>query len=147
GKRMRRVSSNAQSEIGNFASLLNQAFQGARHVKAYGMEMYENSRVQKVTESIFKLMVKGYRTSAVTNPVSELLSGAAMVGVIVYGGIRVIDGISTPGELFSFVTAFLLAYDPIKRMAKMNGQYQSGLAAADRIFALMDTKPHIVDGP
>ena len=82
-----------------------------------------------------------------SGPVTELLSGLAIVTVIVYGGYQVINGERTAGALFSFITAFLLAYEPMKRMAKLNGQLQGGLAAADRVFALLDIKPSIVDKP
>ncbi|MBI1272757.1 MAG: ATP-binding cassette domain-containing protein [Alphaproteobacteria bacterium] len=145
GKRMRRVSSSTQHEIGHFASFLSQTFQGIRHVKAYGMETKESGYAKKITEKIFELCLKGYRVSALSNPISELLSGFAIAAVIVYGGNQVMNGSSTPGELFSFITAFLLAYDPMKRMAKMNAQLQSGLAAAERLFSVFDIKPSIVD--
>jgi subfamily B ATP-binding cassette protein MsbA len=71
----------------------------------------------------------------------------AIVSVVVYGGIQVINGERTAGALFSFITAFLLAYEPMKRMAKLNSQLQGGLAAADRVFSLLDTKPSILDKP
>jgi subfamily B ATP-binding cassette protein MsbA len=79
--------------------------------------------------------------------VAEILSGLAIVTVILYGGWQVKQGQSTPGALFSFITAFLLAYDPMKRMAKVNAQLQAGLAAAERVFQLLDTTPQIVDKP
>lgn len=147
GKRMRRLSANTQTEIGNFASFLSQVFQGIRHVKAYGMEGKESGQMKRVTENIFKMFVKGYHISALTNPISELLAGIAIVTVVLYGGSQVLSGQSTPGALFSFIAAFLLAYDPIKRMAKMNAQLQAGLAAAERVFELFDTRPSITNSP
>ena len=82
-----------------------------------------------------------------SGPVTEILSGLAIVTVIVYGGYQVINGERTAGALFSFITAFLLAYEPMKRMAKLNSQLQGGLAAADRVFSLLDIKPSIVEKP
>ena len=145
GKKMRRLSTNSQIETGNFASCLNQTFQGARYVKAYGMEAQEMGRIKSITENIYKLAIKGFKASALTNPVAEVLSGIAIVTVILYGGWQVSQGQNTPGALFSFITAFLLAYDPMKRMAKVNAQLQAGLAAAERVFQLLDTTPEIVD--
>lgn len=147
GKRMRKLSTNTQVETGNFASCLNQTFQGARYVKAYGMEAKEMERVEGITEIIYKLSLKGFKASALTNPVAEILSGIAIVTVILYGGWQVAHGQNSPGALFSFITAFLLAYDPMKRMAKVNAQLQAGLAAAQRVFQLLDTKPKILDKP
>jgi ATP-binding cassette, subfamily B, bacterial MsbA len=145
GKRMRRVSSSTQQEIGHFSSFLNQTFLGARHVKAYGMEPQETIRAQSITEKIYQLCLKGYRVSALSTPISETLSGLAIAAIIIYGGHQILNGSSTPGGLFSFITAFLLAYDPMKRLAKLNAQLQTGLAAAERLFVLFDTKPTITD--
>jgi ATP-binding cassette, subfamily B, bacterial MsbA len=147
GKRFRKVSANTQAELGHFSTILNQTFQGARHVKAYGMETYEEGRVGGIIDNLYQLVHKGFRVSALSGPVTELLSGLAIVSVIVYGGIQVINGERTAGALFSFITAFLLAYEPMKRMAKLNSQLQGGLAAADRVFSLLDTKPSILDKP
>lgn len=145
GKKMRRVASHTQAELGQFTAFLSQTFQGVRHVKAYGMEDHEQARVQGITENIFRLSLKGYRTGAMTQPVTDTLSGVAICGVLLYGGVQVISGHNSPGALVSFITAFLLAYEPMKRMAKMNGQLQSGLAAAERVFSVLDTQPLIDD--
>ncbi|EWY36209.1 ABC transporter permease [Skermanella stibiiresistens SB22] len=147
GKRLRKVSANTQAELGHFSTILNQTLQGARHVKAYGMEAYERDRVGGIIENLYNLIHKGFKVSAMSGPITEVLSGLAIVSVIVYGGFQVINGTRTAGALFSFITAFLLAYEPMKRMAKLNGQLQGGLAAADRVFALLDTAPSIVDRP
>jgi subfamily B ATP-binding cassette protein MsbA len=66
---------------------------------------------------------------------------------IVYGGSQVIAGDTTPGTFFSFITALLLAYQPMKSLASLNSALQEGLAAAQRIFALLDIEPRIVDAP
>ena len=147
GKKMRRVASHTQAELGQFTAFLSQTFQGVRHVKAYGMEDHEQGRVREITENIFRLSLKGYRTGAATQPVTDTLSGLAICGVLLYGGVQVISGHNSPGALVSFITAFLLAYEPMKRMAKMNSQLQSGLAAAERVFSVLDTQPMIGDTP
>ncbi len=146
GKKMRRNAANTQADIGKFSAFLSQTFQGVRHVKAYGMEDHEQGRVTGITENILRLSVKGVRIGAMTQPVTEILSGLAIVAVLLYGGMQVISGANTPGSLFAFITAFLLAYEPMKRMAKMNSQLQAGLAAAERVFEILDMKPNIQDG-
>lgn len=145
GKRMRKISASTQAEIGNYASLLNQTFQGIRHVKAYGMEKSENSRVHDVTENVFRLTVKGFHASALTNPMAEMLSGLAIATVFLYCDWQVAHGLITTGAVYSFVMAFILAYDPMKRTSKVNAQFQAGLAAAERVFAVLDIQPTIVD--
>ncbi len=147
GQRMRKISSKTQSEIGVFASFLSQTFQGIRHVKAYGMESIEGTRMHDVTESIYKLSVKGFHASAMTNPMAEILSGCAVAIVFNYCDWQVANGLITTGGVYSFIMAFILAYDPMKRTSKINAQFQAGLAAAERVFTLLDVKPLIVDAP
>ncbi|WP_350042500.1 ABC transporter transmembrane domain-containing protein [Thalassospira sp.] len=147
GKRMRKVSANTQQQIGEFATLLEQTFQGVRHVKAYGMEPYECSRMEKLVETVFKLSFKAQTVSARSSPIMETLGGAAITTIIIYGGSRVIDGASDPGSFFSFITALLLAYEPVKRLANINMSLQSGLAASQRVFMVLDLEPEIKDAP
>jgi subfamily B ATP-binding cassette protein MsbA len=137
GRRMRRVSANTQAEYGQLMTLLNQTFQGARIVKAYGMEAYEQSRAAALFERIFALTDRANRTRARAAPMMEALGGAAVAIVILYGGHQVITGARTPGAFFSFITALLLAYTPIKAIAILNASLQEGLAAAQRIFEVV----------
>ena len=145
GKRMRRVSANTQVELGQFMTLLNQTFQGARYVKAYGMEGYEMSRAQRIIESIYRLVEKAQRARSVSSPLMETLGGVAVALVILYGGHQVLNGAQTPGAFFSFVAALLLAYQPLKTVAGLNASLQEGLAAAQRLFTVLDIEPEIYD--
>ncbi|WP_404425098.1 ABC transporter ATP-binding protein [Thalassospira australica] len=145
GRRMRKVSANTQQQIGEFATLLEQTFQGVRHVKAYGMEPYECSRMEKLVETVFDLSFKAQKVSARSSPIMETLGGAAITTIIIYGGSRVIDGASDPGSFFSFITALLLAYEPVKRLANININLQAGLAASQRVFTILDIEPEIRD--
>jgi len=147
GRHIRRVAANTQAEIGQLTTLLNQTFQGARHVKAYGMEQYEERRAARLIERLFALIDRGTRTRSQASPMMEALGGAAIAVVILYGGHQVISGGRTPGALFSFITALLLAYQPLKSLANLNASLQEGLAAAQRIFEVLDVEPTIRDLP
>lgn len=147
GKKLRRVSTSMQVEMGTLTGMLGQAFQGSRHVKAYGMEEFEKSRINLIIENIFNLMCKTFKVSAIASPITEILSGVAVVTIVIYGGMQVLEGTSTAGKLFSFITAFLLAFEPMKRLAKLNNVMQMGLAAVDRLFQLLDIIPQIGDMP
>jgi len=147
GRRMRRVSANTQAEMGQLTTLLSQTFQGARHVKAYGMEEYEERRAGRLIERIFALVDRANRTRSQATPMMEALGGAAIAVVILYGGQQVISGARTPGAFFSFITALLLAYQPVKALAILNANLQEGLAAAQRVFQVLDIEPAIHDRP
>ena len=147
GKRMRKVTANTQQEIGLFLTILNQTFQGIRMIKAYGMERYEASRIADNVEAIRVLNMKAARIQTMARPVMEFLGGVAVFVVIIYGGLRVIEGTTTTGTFFSFITALLMAYDPMKRLAGLNASIQTGLAGADRLYWLLDQEPTIRDKP
>jgi ATP-binding cassette, subfamily B, bacterial MsbA len=147
GRRMRRVSANTQAEMGQLTTLLSQTFQGVRHVKAYGMEQYEERRAASLIERLYALVDRANRTRSRATPMMEALGGAAIAVVILYGGQQVISGARTPGAFFSFITALLLAYQPVKALAILNANLQEGLAAAQRVFQLLDIEPAIRDRP
>ncbi len=147
GRRMRRVSANTQIEMGQLTTLLSQTFQGARHVKAYGMEAYEGGRASVLFERVFALVDRANRTRSRASPMIETLGGAAIAVVILYGGHQVIAHVRTPGAFFSFITALLLAYQPLKSLANLNASLQEGLAAAQRVFDVLDLEPTIQDRP
>jgi subfamily B ATP-binding cassette protein MsbA len=147
GKRIRRVTANTQEELGEFTTLIEQSFQGIRVVKAYGMEKYEAGRFQEIVEKLFDLVYKSARVKGRASPIMETLGGAAVTVVIIYGGARVIDGATTPGAFFSFITALLMAYQPMKALANLNANLQEGLAAAQRVFSILDLEAAIKDGP
>ncbi len=147
GRRMRRVSSRNQIEMGRFNTLLDETFQGVRHVKAYNMEAYETKRADRVIDEVFRLTQKAAVTRAIVNPLTEVAGGLSIVAVLLYGADQVLLEGGDPGSFFAFITAVLLAYEPLKRLAKLNTNLQEGLAAADRIFELIDSEPTIFDAP
>ena len=114
-------------------------------IKAYSIESYESDLVAKNVETIRQLNMKAARIQTMARPIMEFLGGLAIFVVIIYGGFRVIDGITTQGAFFSFMTALLMAYDPMKRLAGLNASIQAGLAGAERLYWLIDQKPSIVD--
>ena len=147
GKRMRKVTANNQEEQGLLSAILSESFDGMREVKAYGMQDYEKKRVASVLERIRALNMKSARIRSLSSPIMETLGGSAVAIVIVYGGFRVIESQTDAGSFFSFITALLLAYEPMKRLANLNNSLQEGLAGAQRMFQLLDRQAKIKDCP
>lgn len=147
GRRMRKVSTGMQQAVGKLTALLDETFQGARHVKAYGMEDYETDRAANIVESVFGFTFKSTKVRNVVHPVMELLGSCGIAFVVFYGGSQVILGTTTPGAFFSFIAALLMAYQPMKSIANLNATLQEGLAAATRVFTLLDLEPDIRDRP
>ncbi len=147
GKRMRKVTANTQEQMGRLVTYLEQSIQGVRLVKSYGMEEYESRRVNGLVADLQTQIFRATRVRSASSPIMELLGGIAITVVILYGGARVIEGQTTPGAFFSFITALMLAYRPLKSIGSLNTALQEGLAAAARTFSILDLTPAIVDRP
>ncbi|MGE0753604.1 MAG: ABC transporter ATP-binding protein, partial [Alphaproteobacteria bacterium] len=144
-KRMRKISHATQNELGGFTSTLDEIFQGVRTVKSYNREGFEIKRANFIIESLFGLYYKASRVQTAATPIMEILSGVSIASVIWYGGFQVLDGQTTPGAFFSFITAFLMAYKPVRSIAGLNTTLQEGMVAAARLFSVLDTPPLITD--
>ncbi|USO01830.1 MAG: ABC transporter ATP-binding protein [Alphaproteobacteria bacterium] len=138
GKRLRKTSHNVQIHVGELTNHLTQSFQGIRLVKAYNMYAYEGMRMKKIVEALLHKTLRAIRIKAMGHPIMEFLGGVAIVCVILYWGHQIIYYNQTPGEFFAFITALLMLYEPAKRIAKLQNQLQESMAAASRIFALLD---------
>jgi subfamily B ATP-binding cassette protein MsbA len=107
------------------------------------MEDYEKQRFAQENEKFFKTVLKRVKIRAISHPMMELLGGLGVAAIIWVGGYSVIRGESTPGTFFSFLTALLMLYAPIRDLSKVNLEVQEGIAAAIRVFELLDTQPEI----
>ncbi|MBI4515266.1 MAG: lipid A export permease/ATP-binding protein MsbA [Deltaproteobacteria bacterium] len=146
-KRLRGFSKKGQVSMGNLTVLLQETVQGNRVVKAFGMEGYEQRRFAQENQRLFKVSMKATRIRAFTNPMMEILAAFGIAGVVWYGGQSVIAGERTQGAFLAFLTALFLLYDPFKALAKTNNVVQQGLAAAERVFELLDTETAVPDNP
>ncbi|MBM3559308.1 MAG: ABC transporter ATP-binding protein, partial [Alphaproteobacteria bacterium] len=147
GRRLRRVSANTQVELGTLTATLNESLGGMRMVKSYRLEDYEKTRANRAFESIYTLVTKSVRGRARTYPITEALVGVALVAVLALGGYRMIYGGLTIGEFSTFTLAMGWVIQPVRGMGALNASLQEGLAAAHRLFELLDTPPTIVDRP
>ncbi len=145
GRSARKVSTRTQEEMGAFTTRLSESFQGIRMIKAYGLEDREATTIGERVESIFGLILHATKIRAAVIPIIDTLGGLAMGAVIIYGGHRVIEGAMTPGAFFSFIAAVGMVYQPIRALGKLNAYLQEGLAAAARVFAILDRAPAIAD--
>lgn len=147
GKKMRKVATSTQISMGSLTTILQETISGARIVKAFCMEKYENERFAAENERLFKFYMKAVSINAISNPLMEFLGGLGVGAIIFYGGYSVVQGKSTPGTFFSFMAALLMLYEPIKRLTNSNNTIQNGIAAAERIFSIIDLTPDIQDKP
>jgi len=143
GAKMRNIATRTQVTIGSLTTLLQETISGTRIVKAFSMEEYENKRFAEENEHLFKLALKSVSINAVSSPFMEFLGGIGIATIIFYGGYQVIKGVSTPGTFFSFLTALIMLYEPVKRLTNVNNTIQQGIAGAVRVFSIIDIVPDI----
>ncbi|MGD8367225.1 MAG: ABC transporter transmembrane domain-containing protein [Desulfobacterales bacterium] len=143
GRRVRRVSTGCQEAMAEINTFLHETFAGSKIVKAFGMEEYEKKRFFDQTRQYFKLEMKAVIARSLSSPIMEFLGGLGIAFVIWYGGYKVITGASTPGTFFSFMAAVIMLYDPVKKLSQLNNAIQQGLAAADRIFDIVERESTI----
>ncbi len=147
GRRIRGISRASAGKQAEMTARLDESLTGVRVVKAFNNEEGEARRFRGLTRNIFDLYLRVMRTAALSHPVMEFLGAAALAFVVYTGGMQVINGEKTQGELFAFLAALLMLYEPVKRLNTMNSTLQGGLVAAERVFTLLDLAPEITDRP
>ncbi len=146
-KKMRQMTKSAQKQLSGLNVLLQETFQGNRVVKAFGMEDYERRRFNAELRRLFRIYMRVARIKSFTGPMIEAMAACAVVVVLWYGTSMVVSGVRTPGEFGAFFAAMLLVYEPFKRLTRTNNTIQQALAAADRVFEMMDEPSEVPDDP
>jgi len=145
GRAFRRISTTMQEETAKVSNIIHESITGAPVVKAFAMEHYESERFSAQVHKLFRVIMEEARYRRIQHPLMEVIGGIGMALIIWFGGKEVIAGNSTPGSFFSFMTALIMVYEPIKGVSRINSIVQQGLAAAARVFALLDIPPEIAD--
>ena len=140
GKRLRALAASGQERMGDMASTLQETLSGIRMVKAYGREESEAARFQRSNRSFLSTTMKAIQVSSLGSSHMEVIGVVGVAVIIWYGGFLVINGSMTPGEFFSFLTAMFMAYAPIRKLSGSNNAIQQALAAAERVFGVLDLK-------
>lgn len=117
---------------------VQEAATGIRVVKAFGLENYLNGEMDRHVGDVESRANSVARLEAASSPIMETLSGFAIAGVVALSGIWVLQDGATPGELMSFITALLLAYEPAKRLARMRVSLESGMVGVRMMYEIVD---------
>lgn len=144
-ERLRRVAKRTQSQLGDMTSLLTEKLSSARLIKSFRLESYASERLNNSFEEVFALRMKAVRNRARIDPMLEALGGIAVTGVIALAYWRIASGISTVGDFMGFVTALLMAAQPIRALGNLSARINEGLAAAESFYGLIDEAPRIQD--
>jgi subfamily B ATP-binding cassette protein MsbA len=147
GRGTRRAAAAILEKTAELTTILTEALDGVRLVKVFATEGHETERTRAAVERRRRVIMRLVRIRACTAPLTEVVGGIAIALTILFGAWRVEQGDLTLGALGSFVTALVMCYRPLRRLARLNAQVQEGLAAAQRIDGVLRTQPRVVDAP
>ena len=144
-KKIKKVSKRAQVKIANVSDVLQETISGIRVVKSFGREEYEYQRFQEENYANFRANLKSSQLKATLTPATEFLASLSFIVVLWYGGREVVAGSMSPGQLIGFFSLLLYITNPLKSISRLVGTIQKSLAAAERIFEVIDEQPSIQD--
>jgi ATP-binding cassette, subfamily B, bacterial MsbA len=147
GQRVRRSTRRSQEQTEHLSHLAAEALTGHRIVKAFGAEAHEGRRFQRASDLVYRTNLKITSTVAVLPPLMEFLGGLAVVALIWYGSARLRDGDTTQGAFLGFIFAAFMMYTPIKKLSRVNTNLQQAMAAAERIFHMLDSHTEVKERP
>lgn len=145
-KKMKKISHISQEKNADSTTRLTEIFNSFEVIKANSTEAIERERFSKYNKEFFLINMKGAKIAEFVSPMMEVFGAIGVAAILMAGGVAVINGTMTQGELIAFVTAVGLLYDPIKKIAGLLTRLQDAVAATERVFDIMHEKPTINEG-
>ncbi|HEV7462476.1 MAG TPA: ABC transporter ATP-binding protein [Methyloceanibacter sp.] len=146
-RKMRKSTTKSLQETGDLSALITQTLRGMRIVRAYRQEDREEARAKSAINRALEFTMRGTRARALSSPSIELLTGFGFALAIFFAGTKGVRGDLTLGHFMGFMTAALLIYGPLKSAATLQTQLQEGVAAASRVFGVVDLEVRLVEAP
>lgn len=147
GKVTRKASHQGLTETGLLSRLISETIKGIRVVKAYAGEKLEAKNADRVINRVLEFTMRSVRAKSASSPIVESLAGIAVAGIIFWGGSQSFEGNLTAGEFMGFISALLLAYQPLRSVANLPVVLQEGVAAGLRVFDIIDKPIEIKNKP
>jgi ATP-binding cassette, subfamily B, bacterial MsbA len=147
GRRVRRTTRRSQEALEQMSHVSAEAFTGHRIVKAFGAEAREAEKFAASSQRFYRTSMRVTSALSVLPPLMEFLGGGAFVIALWYGSQEISAGRLTTGGFVTFITALFTMYGPAKKLSRVNADLQQALAAAERIFQILDTHSEVVEKP
>ena len=144
-KRLKKVTTRSQAELGAISMVTHEAISGIRVVQAFGMERWESGRFARANERWLAVIRRSYAVRAFSSPLMEVMAAVGLSVAIWWVGGRILSGALEPGKFFSFVGAILLLYTPVKQIGRVGQIMMQGIAGAERVFEILDAVPGVSD--
>lgn len=149
GKKLRKYSERSQERMADVNSVLEEAINNVRIVKAFSMEKFETAKFMRATYDYFRALLRMTRIRHLASPINDTLATVAGVIILLFAGTRIIDGSGglDAGDFLTFVIAMFSMIKPVKSLSQIHIKIQEGMAAAERIFEVIDAQEKVVDPP
>jgi subfamily B ATP-binding cassette protein MsbA len=147
GRRLRKTTRRSQEALEHLSHVASESFTGHRIVKAFGAEARESARFTAASLQLYRTNMKVTLIVSVLPPLMELLGAFAIAGAIYYGSREIAAARLTTGEFVAFITTLLMMYGPIKKLSRVNASLQQAIAAAERVFEVLDRHTEVVEMP
>ncbi len=144
-KRLKALTAKAAADTGSLTVMIQEALAGIRVVQAFSMERYEARRYSDQVNNYLRVMRRSIRTRAISSPLMEVLAAAGIAAAIWWVGGRILANEIEPAKFFSFIAAVMLLSQPVKQLGRVGQTAVAGLAAADRIFEVLDARSPVED--
>ena len=147
GRRIKKNSKAGQAVLGDLTAILQETFSGMKIIKSFGTEERERDKFMRENRNFYHFIRNVALYDSLSAPIVEVLASIGVAAVFWFGIYRVINGVITLGQLFSFGTAIIMMYVPLRRLIKLNNTAQTVMGAAERVFEILDHHPDITDAP
>lgn len=147
GKKIKNASGRSLNIMGGLTAILQETFSGIKVIKAFGLENTVTQKFKEANLEFFQQYRKFIKYESLAMPVSETIISFGIAGVVFFGGSQVMSGRMTASEFFSFITAMVMVFNPIKKLQSAYNALQRSAGAAERVFKLLDEPKHIVESP
>lgn len=147
GKKLRLAGHDVQGRIADITALLQEVISAVRVVKSFAREDFERNRFETENARNFKAVIKATKLTSLLSPMVEFSAAIAVAVILWYGGYSVVTGTITAGALIAFLIYAINLSNPVKRLSQVYGNIQKALAAADRVFEILDTKTDVIEKP
>ncbi len=147
GKKIKNASGRSLNVMGGITSTLQETFSGIKVIKAFGLEQRTAERFRAINLDFYQQMRRYIKYESLAMPVTEVIISLGVAGVIYFGGSQVMSGRMTASEFFSFITAMVMMFNPVKKLQSSYNILQRSTGAAERVFRLMDQQRSIYDHP
>ena len=147
GRRVRHTTRRGQDKLADIQNLLHETITGNRIVKAFSMEAWEIARFHQAAKRLFSANLRSVAAAAVSSPMMDIFGAIAISMLLLLGRDRISHGAFTPGIFVAFIVAVFKLYDPVRKFAGFNNNFQQALGASSEIFKFIDTQDEVREKP